>query len=48
VELANLIGKTIASKKQLQAMMGTPIEVKRFWLDFDYPYVAPPQYERTG
>lgn len=28
--------------------LGQPTKVTRLWMDIDYPYMAPPVYERTG
>ena len=32
----------------MQRVLGTPISVGVFWLNIDYPYGPPPEYERPG
>ncbi|AEO69812.1 901bb8c6-2569-4447-ae21-f6fe5e5549f9 [Thermothielavioides terrestris] len=32
----------------LSQRLGKPTSVRRCWLDFDYPFYAPPEYERSG
>ncbi|KAE8451344.1 hypothetical protein EG329_003973 [Mollisiaceae sp. DMI_Dod_QoI] len=47
-ELANYV-QHIASKHPVLAMRcGKGMKLRRFWLDVDFPQVAPPQFERSG
>ncbi len=32
----------------LGMMYGQDAQLKKYWLDIDYPYRAPPLYERSG
>ena len=46
-ELASIIGN-LGVDTRLQRILGSPIKVSKYWLDVDYPYGPPQDYEQMG
>lgn len=47
-ELAGIVGAYLSGDKGLQKVMGSPITVQKYWLDIDFPYGPPQEYEQSG
>lgn len=47
-ELVGLISRHIAGLRVFQKSLGTPIQPRSYWLDFDYPDGPPREYVRSG
>ena len=46
--MAKHVSDTVASTQVLSQFLGTPLNVRREWLDFEFPYGPPPEYDRIG
>ncbi|KAI9680064.1 MAG: hypothetical protein M1817_005080 [Caeruleum heppii] len=47
-DLAGMVGETMRRHRFYSSQMGSPMEVRKYWLDVDYPVGPPPEYERSG
>ncbi|KAI4151064.1 MAG: hypothetical protein LQ340_003715 [Diploschistes diacapsis] len=47
-ELAAIVHAHVSNDKRLQRILGTPISAKKIWLDVDFPYGPPQEYEQWG
>jgi hypothetical protein len=47
-ELALLVGSHFSGMKSMQKGLGTPVNIKQFWIDVIFPEGPPPEYERSG
>ena len=47
-ELAAIIGSHLSEDSRMQKILGSPIAVKKYWLDVDFPYGPPQEYEQSG
>lgn len=47
-ELAHMVGNFLAGRKPMQKGLGTPVKVKKFWIDVIVPEGPPLEYERSG
>ena len=48
VELTGMVGNFCATSKKFVQHLGSPVRINRSWMDIDYPYAPPPDYERSG
>ncbi|KAK4233485.1 hypothetical protein C8A03DRAFT_47980 [Achaetomium macrosporum] len=46
--VANLAFQAASSSPILAMKIGKPTRIRRYWLDIEYPVMAPPTYERSG
>ncbi|KAK0658026.1 hypothetical protein B0T16DRAFT_363347 [Cercophora newfieldiana] len=46
--LANSVLQAARKNPVLTMRTGKEIQIRRYWMDVDYPYVAPPEYEASG
>ncbi|KAI9850854.1 MAG: hypothetical protein M1838_004923 [Thelocarpon superellum] len=47
-ELADMVALALSKKKTFLQACGTPLKVRKYWLDFDFPNVPPPEFVRPG
>jgi hypothetical protein len=47
-DLANWVRMAAENSTILTAKMGRDMRVRRWWMDIDYPYRPPPEFERSG
>lgn len=47
-EVAGTLSMALSKDRQMQQALGTPIRISAVWLNIDYPYGPPPEYERSG
>ncbi|KAI9840249.1 MAG: hypothetical protein M1837_001832 [Sclerophora amabilis] len=47
-ELAGIVGHAVSKNSRLHRSLGNPVKVRQSWLDIQFPYAPPPQYERSG
>lgn len=43
-----MVGNILAGQKPMQKGLGTPVKVKKFWIDVIVPEGPPLEYERSG
>jgi len=46
--IANIALTAVRTSPVFGMMYGQDAQIKKYWLDIDYPYRAPPLYERSG
>lgn len=46
--MANLALQVAANNPIFTQRFGHEVRIRRYWMDLDYPYKAPPVYERSG
>ncbi len=46
--VAHLVYHSFLANRLVVSRYGEVTSVADIWLDLDYPYVAPPEYERSG
>lgn len=46
-DLAEIVRNEVG-RSQLAQRLGSPIKVRRWWLDAEYPFGPPPEYRRSG
>ena len=47
-QLAGIVLGFLSDDRRLQKFLGTPIGIRQYWLDIDFPYGPPIEYERSG
>ena len=43
-----MVGRAISKSASFTEALGTPIKLRRFWIDFQIPRGPPPEYEQSG
>lgn len=46
--MANFVLDACKRSVAVKAKCGSDLKIRRCWLDLDFPYGPPPEYERTG
>ncbi|KAK3392695.1 hypothetical protein B0H63DRAFT_106 [Podospora didyma] len=46
--IAALVLKTTMASPGMTSRCGKDMKLRRYWMDLDFPYKAPPEYERSG
>lgn len=47
-DTVDLVHQSVKKNPVLQMRLGKDIKVRRYWMDLDFPYRAPPTYSRSG
>ncbi|KAK4231639.1 hypothetical protein QBC38DRAFT_200785 [Podospora fimiseda] len=47
-DTANLVFRAVQKNPVLGFRFGKDMKIRRYWMDLDFPYKAPPEYQRTG
>ncbi|KAK4160171.1 hypothetical protein QBC43DRAFT_325792 [Cladorrhinum sp. PSN259] len=47
-ETANTVFRAVEKNPILGFKFGKDMKIRRYWMDLDFPYKAPPEYQRTG
>ena len=48
IDLANFVKRTCEKHPILKMRCGKDFQLRRFWLDIDFPPAPPPEYQRSG
>ncbi|KAK3987674.1 hypothetical protein QBC44DRAFT_331046 [Cladorrhinum sp. PSN332] len=47
-DTANLVFRAVENNPIIGFRFGKDMKIRRYWMDLDFPYKAPPEYQRTG
>ncbi|KAK3937507.1 hypothetical protein QBC46DRAFT_267321 [Diplogelasinospora grovesii] len=47
-DIANIVLRASSNNPIIKMRCGKDMKIRRHWMDIDYPYKAPPEYERSG